>query len=128
MRTATAQRAPARPLAVPGLMAWTAALVFGMATMGVYAEDVENTEPTGAPTLLPTVSPLPTAMPSPAPSQAPTVDLNKVSGWGLHCCDFLLFPIAPAAPGVSCPCLDALYTFDIQLPPSPAVSRRLRPV
>ena len=49
-------------------------------------------------------------------------DLPKVSGWGVYCYDFLLLPIAPS---VSCSCVDALNTPNSELPPSPAVSRRL---
>ena len=79
MRTATAPPAPARPLAMSRLVALTA-LVFGMANMGVYADDADNTnnnDPSGAPTILPTISSYPTARPSPVPSPAPTKDLNK---------------------------------------------------
>jgi len=50
-------------------------------------------------------------------------DVAKVSGWGVSCYDFLLFPITPS---VSCLCSDPLNTRSSILPPSPSVSLRLQ--
>ena len=63
------------------------------------------------------------------------VELQQVSGWGVYrlvvqgayCQASVGFLLLPAAPSVSCPCLDALHTRSSKLPPSPSVSFRLLP-